>query len=70
MSNSVVVRLEEGSFFMALRRLKREFGFTGKNLVTFMRDSDAMQLGYDSFFESLQRPKQEFGVTGRTWSRP
>ena len=43
MSNSVAVRLEEDSFLMALQRLKREFGITGKNLVTFLRDPDAMQ---------------------------
>ena len=69
MSNSVAVRLEEDSFLMALQRLKREFGITGKNLVTFMRESVAVRLGDDSFFKSLQRLKQEFGITGRTGSR-
>ena len=65
----MAVRLVEGSFFLELRRLEREFGITGKNPVTFLRDSDAIQLGDDSFFGSLQQLKQELGVTGRTWSR-
>ena len=69
MSNFVAVRLEAGSFLTALRRLEREFGITGKNLVTFLRGSDAIQLGDHSFFRSLQQLKQELGVTGRTWSR-
>ena len=69
MSNSVAVRLEEDSFFMALQRLKREFGITGKNPVPFLRGSDAIQLGDHSFFRSLQQLKQELGVTGRTWPR-
>ena len=57
MSNVVAVRLYEDSFFMALQRLKLEFGVTGKNLVTFMRDSVAVRLDDDSFFNSLQRLK-------------
>ena len=41
MSNFVAIRLEAISFLTALRRLEREFGLTGKNLVTFLRASDA-----------------------------
>ena len=66
MSNSVAVRRDEDSFFVALQRLKPEFGITGNHLVTFMRDSVAVRLDDDSFFKSLQRLKQVLGITGKS----